>query len=51
MAVATAAPPAPPVERRPSLLRRVLGDHPTAWVYVAPAVVVVLGLSLVPMAW
>lgn len=48
MAVATAA---PPVERRPSLLRRVLGDHPTAWAYVAPAVVVVLGLSVVPMAW
>src|SRR3954454_23713431 len=49
MAVATEV--APPAERRPSLLRRALGDHPTAWVYVAPAVVVVLGLSLVPMAW
>ena len=48
MAVATAAPPA---KRRSSLLRRMLGDHPTAWAYVAPAVVVVLGLSLVPMAW
>jgi multiple sugar transport system permease protein len=42
---------APPMERRPSLVRRALGDHPTAWGYVAPAVVVVLGLSLVPMAW
>jgi multiple sugar transport system permease protein len=49
MAVAT--PVAPPAERRPSLLRRALGDHPTAWAYVAPAVVVVLGLSLVPMVW
>jgi multiple sugar transport system permease protein len=49
MAVATHV--APPAERRPSLLRRALGDHPTAWGYVAPAVVVVLGLSVVPMAW
>jgi multiple sugar transport system permease protein len=49
MAVATRV--APLVDRRPSRVRRVFGDHPTAWAYVAPAVVVVLGLSLIPMAW
>lgn len=49
MAAATHA--APVVERRPSLLRRAFGDHPTAWGYVAPAVVVILGLSILPMAW
>ena len=38
-------------ERRPARLQRVLGDTPTAWLCVAPAVVIILGLSLVPMAW
>ena len=38
-------------ERRPSRLQRVLGDTPTAWLWVTPAVVIILGLSLVPMAW
>ena len=38
-------------ERRPSRLQRVLGDTPTAWLWVMPAVVIILGLSLVPMAW
>jgi multiple sugar transport system permease protein len=49
--VAAAAPAAPAAERRPSLTRRLLGEHATAWAYVAPAVVIVLGLSIVPMAW
>jgi len=39
------------VERRPSRLQRVFGDTPTAWLWVTPAVVIILGLSLVPMAW
>jgi multiple sugar transport system permease protein len=38
-------------ERRPSRLQRVFGDTPTAWLWVMPAVVIILGLSLVPMAW
>ena len=38
-------------ERRPSRLQRVFGDTPTAWLWVTPAVVIILGLSLVPMAW
>ena len=38
-------------ERRPSRLQRVFGDTPSAWLWVAPAVVVILGLSLVPMGW
>ena len=37
--------------RRPSRLQRVFGDTPTAWLWVMPAVVIILGLSLVPMAW
>ena len=39
------------VERRPSRLQRAFGETPTAWLWVAPAVVIILGLSLVPMAW
>jgi multiple sugar transport system permease protein len=42
---------AAPVERRRSLGRRLFGDHPTAWGYIAPSVIVILGLSLLPMAW
>jgi multiple sugar transport system permease protein len=29
----------------------VFGETPTAWLWVTPAVVIILGLSLVPMAW
>ena len=39
------------VERSPSRLQRAFGDTPTAWLWVAPAVVIILGLSLVPMGW
>jgi multiple sugar transport system permease protein len=39
------------VERTPSRLQRAFGDTPTAWLWVAPAVVIILGLSLVPMGW
>jgi multiple sugar transport system permease protein len=38
-------------ERHPSRLQRVFGDTPTAWLWVTPAVVIILGLSLVPMGW
>jgi multiple sugar transport system permease protein len=44
-------PSSPAAERRPSRLQRVFGDTPTAWLWVAPAVMVILGLSLVPMGW
>ena len=39
------------VERAPSRTQRVFGETPTAWVWVMPAVVIILGLSLIPMAW
>ena len=39
------------VERAPSRTQRVFGETPTAWLWVTPAVVIILGLSLVPMAW
>ena len=39
------------VERAPSRTQRVFGDTPTAWLWVMPAVVIILGLSLIPMAW
>jgi len=29
----------------------VFGETPTAWLWVMPAVVIILGLSLIPMAW
>jgi multiple sugar transport system permease protein len=38
-------------ERAPSRTQRAFGETPTAWLWVAPAVVIILGLSLVPMAW
>jgi len=39
------------VERAPSRTQRVFGETPTAWLWVLPAVVIILGLSLLPMAW
>ena len=27
------------------------GETPSAWLFIAPAVVVILGLSIVPMLW
>ena len=39
------------VERKPSRTQRVFGETPTAWLWVTPAVVIILGLSLLPMAW
>jgi multiple sugar transport system permease protein len=40
----------PPVPRR-SVLQRIFGETPTAWLYVLPAVVIIVGLALVPVAW
>jgi multiple sugar transport system permease protein len=36
---------------RPPLRERVFGETPTAWLFIAPAVIVILGLSIVPLAW
>jgi multiple sugar transport system permease protein len=44
-----AAPPAEPPRR--TIYRRVLGDHPTAWGFVFPAVVIIVGLAVVPIGW
>jgi multiple sugar transport system permease protein len=42
--------PAPRVQHRP-VLQRWLGSTPDAWGFVLPAVVIILGLSIVPMIW
>jgi multiple sugar transport system permease protein len=38
-----------PPRRR--LRERLLGEHPTAWAFIAPAVVIILGLTIVPVVW
>ena len=46
----TAERPAASAPPRP-LIQRLLGDHPTALLFVAPAVIVIIGLSVVPIVW
>jgi multiple sugar transport system permease protein len=36
---------------RPSLLQRVFGETPSAWLYILPAVVIIIGLAIVPVFW
>jgi multiple sugar transport system permease protein len=43
-------PGALPPPRR-SLARRVFGETPTAWLYIAPAVIIIIGLAVVPVFW
>lgn len=43
----SAAPTAP--ER--TFAQRVFGDTPTAWAFVLPAVVIIVGLAIVPIGW
>ena len=31
--------------------QRVLGENPTAWAFVLPAVVIIIGLAIVPIGW
>jgi multiple sugar transport system permease protein len=38
-----------PPRRR--LRERLLGENPTAWAFIAPAVVIILGLTIVPVIW
>ncbi|WP_320777359.1 sugar ABC transporter permease [Streptomyces sp. CRN 30] len=42
---------ADPPDRRRALRRRRRAETATAWAYLSPAVVVVLGLSIVPVVW
>ena len=42
--VAAAAP-------RPSWRQRVFGETPSAWLYILPAVVIIVGLAIVPVFW
>ncbi len=42
---------AEPAAPRRTLAQRVLGDSPTAWAFVLPAVVIIVGLSIVPIGW
>jgi multiple sugar transport system permease protein len=41
---AASAPPRP-------FVQRLLGEHPTALLFIAPAVIVIVGLSVVPIFW
>ena len=41
---AAAAPP-------PTLRQRIFGETPSAWVFVAPAAVIIVGLAIVPIVW
>jgi multiple sugar transport system permease protein len=38
-------------EQARSLRRRRYGEAGTAWSYVLPSVVIILGLGIVPMVW
>lgn len=42
-----AEPTAPEV----TFARRILGENPTAWAFVMPAVVIIVGLAIVPIGW
>ena len=43
--------PAPRPAPRRGLLQRIFGETPSAWLFVAPAVVIIIGLALVPLVW
>ncbi|WP_101386795.1 carbohydrate ABC transporter permease [Streptomyces sp. TLI_146] len=40
-----------PAERRRARRRRARGEQATAWAFIAPSVLVILGLSVVPVIW
>ncbi len=44
----SAVEPTPPPR---TFAQRVLGEHPTAWMFVAPAVLIIIGLAIVPIGW
>jgi len=35
----------------PSWRRRLFGEHPSAWAFILPSTVLVLGMNLIPMGW
>jgi multiple sugar transport system permease protein len=39
------------VAPRPSWVQRVFGETPSAWLYILPAVVIIVGLAIVPVFW
>jgi len=41
----------PAAAPRSSLLQRALGETPSAWLYILPAVVIIVGLAIVPVFW
>jgi multiple sugar transport system permease protein len=43
----SAGPTAPPR----TLAQRILGENPTAWAFVLPAVLIIVGLAIVPIGW
>ena len=43
----SAGPTAPPR----TFAQRMLGENPTAWAFVLPAVLIVIGLAIVPIGW
>jgi multiple sugar transport system permease protein len=45
---ARSAPGAPPQR---SFAERVFGENPTAWAFVLPAVIIIIGLAIVPIGW
>lgn len=54
--MAAAAPVAPPARRAaaapaPSWRRRVFGEHPSAWLFILPSTLLILGFNILPMAW
>jgi multiple sugar transport system permease protein len=42
---------AEPAAPERTFAQRILGEHPTAWAFVLPAVVIIVGLSIVPIGW
>lgn len=42
---------AEPAAPQRTLAQRALGDSPTAWAFVLPAVVIIVGLAIVPIGW
>jgi len=42
---------AEPTAPRVTYARRILGKNPTAWAFVMPAMVIIVGLAIVPIGW
>jgi multiple sugar transport system permease protein len=49
--MAVSAAPAQPAAPRLGVLQRVFGRTPSAWLYILPAVVIIVGLAIVPVGW